>query len=65
MEHLKTEYRVDYDFNANWSKVMFIKIQKKIWPNEWETIKREIHTGEKQESEFETEVKELNNYPVS
>lgn len=59
-EHLSTEYRVDYDFNQNWSYITRIKIQKKIWPGEWETIKSVPYTGEEQERQFEAEVKRLN-----
>ena len=59
-KHLETEYRIDYEFNSGSTKVLFIKIQKKIWPGEWEDVKRESYTGEEQERQFEAVVKRLN-----
>ena len=61
-KHLENEYRLDYEFNSGFTKVLFIKIQKKIWPGEWEDMKRESYTGEEQERKFEAEVKHLNEH---
>lgn len=62
---MKTKFKIDYEFNANWSRVTRILVQALVWPGnngmvaDWRTVKSIPYLGESSEEEAKQFLTEL------